>query len=93
MDVENTGEFDGKEVVQLYIRDKIASVMRPMRELKNYKKVLIAKGEKAHIEFELGYKDLGFYLDNGDYTLEAGEFEIFVGTNCLKTDKISVFVK
>lgn len=93
VDVANTGDFDGKEVVQLYIRDKIASVMRPMRELKNYKKVLIAKGEKAHIEFELGYKDLGFYLDTGDYTLEAGEFEIFVGTNCLKTDKISVWVK
>lgn len=93
VDVENAGDFDGKEVVQLYIRDKVASVMRPLRELKNYEKVLIKKGEKAHIEFELGYKDLGFYLDNGDYVVEKGEFIVFVGTNCLKTDKISVFVK
>ncbi len=93
VDVENIGDFDGKEVVQLYIRDRVASFMRPMRELKNYKKVLIKKGEKAHIEFELGYKNLGFYLDNGEYVVEKGEFMVFVGTNCLETDTLSIFIK
>ncbi len=93
VDVANTGDFDGKDVVQLYIRDKVASRARPIRELKNYKKILINKGEKVKAQFELGYKDLGFYLENGKYTLEAGEFQVFVGTNCLETQKISVFVK
>ena len=88
IEVENIGDFDGKETVQLYIRDRFASIMRPIRELKGYKKVFIEKGKTAKVEFELGYKDLGFYNEKGEYLLEKGLFEIYVGENCLTENKI-----
>ncbi len=91
-EVKNTGELDGKETVQLYIHDKKASVMRPLRELKAYKKVLIKSGETAKIEFELGFDDLGFYLENGDYTVEAGEFDVYIGENCLTENKVAIAI-
>lgn len=91
-EVKNTGELDGKETVQLYIHDKKASVMRPLRELKAYKKVLIKSGETAKIEFELGFDDLGFYLENGDYTVEAGEFDVYIGENCLTENKAAIAI-
>ncbi|MBO4433626.1 MAG: glycoside hydrolase family 3 C-terminal domain-containing protein [Clostridia bacterium] len=91
--VKNTGEFDGKETVQLYIRDKVASLMRPIRELKGFKKVLIKKGQSAEVIFNIGYEGLGFYNANGDYLLEKGEFQIFVGENCLTENMITVTVK
>ncbi|MBO4733793.1 MAG: glycoside hydrolase family 3 C-terminal domain-containing protein [Clostridia bacterium] len=91
--VENIGGYDGKETVQLYIRDKVASVMRPIRELKGFKKVFIEKGDKAEVIFNIGYEELGFYNQNGDYLLEKGEFDIFVGENCLTENKIIVTVK
>ena len=88
IDVENVGEFDGKEVVQLYIRDRVASIMRPIRELKGYKKVFIEKGKTAKVEFELGYKDLGFYNGEGEYLVEKGLFEVYIGENCLTENKV-----
>lgn len=88
--VKNIGDFDGKETVQLYIRDKIASIMRPLRELKAFEKRLIKKGESVTFSFELGYDKLGFYTPDGEYTVEKGEFEIYVGENCLTTNKITV---
>ncbi|MBQ2746461.1 MAG: glycoside hydrolase family 3 C-terminal domain-containing protein [Clostridia bacterium] len=92
VDVANIGEFDGKETVQLYIRDKISSIMRPVRELKGFEKVLIKKGETANIEFNIGKTHLGFYGNNGEYLIEKGEFDIFVGGNCLTNNKITVKV-
>lgn len=91
--IKNTGDFDGKETVQLYIRDKVASIMRPIRELKDFKKPFIKKGEAVTVEFELGYDKLGFYNENGDYVVEKGQFEVFVGENCLTDNKIKIFVK
>ena len=88
IDVENVGEFDGKEVVQLYIRDRFASIMRPIRELKGYKKVLIEKGKIARVEFELGKKELGFYNGEGEYLIEKGLFEVYVGENCLTENRV-----
>lgn len=88
--VQNVGDFDGKETVQLYIRDKVASMMRPLRELKAFEKRLIKKGEVENFSFELGYDKLGFYMPCGEYTVEKGEFEIYVGENCLTTNKITV---
>ncbi|MBQ7726823.1 MAG: glycoside hydrolase family 3 C-terminal domain-containing protein [Clostridia bacterium] len=90
--VSNTGDFDGKETVQLYIRDKAASVIRPIRELKDYKKVFIPKGGTVEITFQIGFRDLGFYLENGDYSVEGGEFEIFIGQNCLTNRSVKIFV-
>ncbi len=88
IDVENVGEYDGKEVVQLYIRDRVASIMRPIRELKGYKKVFIEKGKTARVEFELGHKDLGFYNGEGDYLVEKGKFEVYIGENCLTENRV-----
>lgn len=90
--VKNTGDFDGKEIVQLYIRDKIASTMRPIRELKAFDKRLIRMGETQRFDFELGYGKLGFYTENGDYIVEKGEFEVYVGKNCLTKNTIKVKV-
>ncbi len=92
VDVTNTGAVDGKEVVQLYIRDRIASMTRPIRELKGFKKVLIKKGETATVTFELGYNELGFYGFDSKYAVEQGEFELYVGTSCYAdlTDIIEV---
>ncbi|MBQ3547419.1 MAG: glycoside hydrolase family 3 C-terminal domain-containing protein [Clostridia bacterium] len=92
VDVSNIGEYDGKEVVQLYIRDKVASIIRPIRELKGYKKVFLKLGETQTVHFELSYKDLGFYNENGEYLVEKGVFEIYVGENCLTKNIITVKV-
>ncbi len=93
VDVTNKGDFDGKETIQLYIRDKVASIMRPLRELKNYKKLLIKKSETINISFELGYNSLGFYNELGEYVVESGDFDIFVGENCLTKNQITINVK
>jgi len=81
--VKNTGNYDGKETVQLYIHDPVASMMRPLRELKAFEKTEILKGEAKNIEFSLGFDDLGYYLSNGEYVVEKGEIEVYIGSNCL----------
>lgn len=91
--VQNTGNYDGKETVQLYIRDKVASLMRPIRELKGFKKVLINKDRTSEVVFDIGYEQLGFYNENGEYLLEKGEFDVFIGENCLTENKITLTVK
>lgn len=90
--VKNIGNFDGKEIVELYIQDKFASVMRPIRELKAFKKQMIKSGECIQIEFELGYNDLGFYLENGEYIVEKGDFDIYVGGDCLTENKTTISI-
>ncbi len=79
VDVSNTGDFDGEEVVQLYIRDLVCSVTRPLKELKGFKKILISKGETRKVTFFLNASDLGFYRTDGSYTTEPGNFMIFIG--------------
>lgn len=90
--LKNTGDYDGKETVQLYIRDLTASMMRPIRELKKFKKVFLRKGEGMQVEFELGYEDLGFYTPEGTYLVECGEFSVFIGENCLTENSVSFWV-
>jgi beta-glucosidase len=77
----NTGSLSGEEVVQLYIRDKVASLVRPIKELKGFRKVLLAPGETKEILFEIGDEELGFYDSNGNFIIEPGEFELMVGGN------------
>lgn len=88
--VENTGKYDGKEVVQLYIHDRVASSMRPLRELKAYKKIFIKQRESVHIEFEIGFDELGFYTEKGEYIVEPGVFDVFIGENCLTCNGICI---
>ncbi|WP_223198122.1 beta-glucosidase BglX [Maribacter arenosus] len=89
VDVTNTGDFDGKEVVQLYIRDVIGTVTRPVKELKGFQKVALNKGETKSVTFSITIEDLKFYNYDLDYVAEPGEFEIFIGTNSDDTLKTS----
>ena len=79
--VTNTGNYDGEETVQLYIRDLVASVTQPVKELKNFSKVFLRKGESKTVEFTLGVDDLRFYNSNLSYVYEPGDFKVFVGGN------------
>ncbi|MEH6536947.1 MAG: beta-glucosidase BglX [Psychroserpens sp.] len=79
VEISNIGDYDGKEVVQLYIRDLVGSVVRPVRELKGFELVMLNKGETKIVEFLLTKEELGFYDNNGDFIIEAGDFEVYVG--------------
>ncbi|KIQ16489.1 beta-glucosidase [Flavobacterium sp. MEB061] len=81
VDVTNTGNFDGKEVVQLYINDVAASVVRPVKELKGFELIALKKGETKTVHFTLTDKELGFYDNNGKFLTEAGLFNVMVGWN------------
>lgn len=74
----NTGKIDGEETAQLYIRDMSASIARPVKELKGYKKVWLKAGESKNIVFELNVDELGFYNENLQYVVEQGEFRLFI---------------
>ncbi len=79
--VANTGNFDGEEVVQLYVKDMVRSITPPKRELKGFQKVFLKKGEKKEITITLSPDDLKFYNSQLEFVSESGEFEVFVGTN------------
>jgi beta-glucosidase len=79
--VTNTGNIDGKEVVQLYIRDLAGSVTRPVKELKGFQKIEIKAGESKKISFPIKTADLKFYNYDLKYDWEPGEFEIMIGGN------------
>jgi len=79
--VTNNGKMDGEEVVQLYIRDKVSSVTRPVKELKGYKRVFIKAGETKMVTFDINAESLAFYDINMKYCVEAGEFNIMTGTS------------
>jgi beta-glucosidase len=88
IEVTNTGNFDGKEVVQLYIRDLVGSVTRPVKELKGFKKISLKKGETQTVTFEITVEDLKFYNSDLQFVAEPGRFQLFIGNNSDTTDKI-----
>ncbi|ERK02825.1 glycoside hydrolase, family 3, N-terminal domain protein [Segatella salivae F0493] len=90
VDVTNTGNYDGEEIVQLYVADKVASMVRPIKELKGFQKVFIPKGQTKRVEFKLNVKDLGFWNNLMQYVVEPGTFEIMVGTNSEELQKKEV---
>ena len=81
VDVTNTGAVEGKEVVQLYIRDVVGSTTRPVKELKGFQKVNIKPGKTERVEFEITPEMLKFYNYDLEFVVEPGDFEVFVGTN------------
>ncbi|WP_027137585.1 beta-glucosidase BglX [Gaetbulibacter saemankumensis] len=81
VDVTNSGDYDGKEVVQLYIRDLVGTVTRPVRELKNFNKIALTKGETKTVLFTISEEDLKFYNSELNFVAEPGEFEVYVGTD------------
>lgn len=79
--VTNTGNYAGEEVVQLYLRDIVATNTRPLKELKGFKKLLLQPGESKEVSFEITTDLLKFYDHNLRYAWEPGEFTVFIGTN------------
>ena len=77
--LKNTGKYEGKEVVQMYIRDLFASVTRPVKELKDFKMVSLKPGESKEISFEIDSKTIQFYTANNKWEAEAGDFKLFIG--------------
>ena len=85
--VTNTGNYDGKEVVQLYTRDLIGSVTRPVKELKGFQKIMIPKGETKTVSFTITEEDLRFYNYDIEFVSEPGEFELFIGPHSATKNK------
>jgi beta-glucosidase len=81
VDVENTGKRTGDEVVQLYIRDTVATLTRPVKELKGFQRVTLQPGEKKHLQFTLTSEHLGFWNREMRFVVEPGEFKVMVGPN------------
>jgi beta-glucosidase len=88
VDITNIGNYDGKEVVQLYIRDIVGSVTRPVKELKGFQKIFLKKGEKQTVSFEISVEDLKFYNSDLEFVAEPGMFDVFIGTNSATTEKV-----
>ena len=89
--VTNTGKYDGTEVVQLYIRDLVGSVVRPVKELKGFQKIILKAGESKTVSFTITTEDLKFYNNDLKYAWETGDFEIMIGTSSkdVKTAKLT----
>lgn len=79
--IKNTGKRTGTELVQLYIRDISASIVRPVKELKDYKHIELKPGEKKQVRFSIPVSALGFYDNEGIYKIEPGAFRLWIGPN------------
>jgi beta-glucosidase len=79
--VSNTGKYTGVETVQMYIRDKVGSITRPVKELKGFKQITLKPGESQNVLFDITDADLKFYDADLKYVVEPGEFEVFIGGN------------
>jgi beta-glucosidase len=82
------GRYGGEEIVQLYIRDLVGSVTRPVLELKAFEKVSLEPGQTKAVQFKLGLKDLEFLDIDMKLVAEPGEFEVFVGTSSRDTKSV-----
>ena len=89
VDVTNTSEIAADEVVQLYIRDLVGNVTRPIRELKGFRRIRLEPGERVSIDFELGPAELGFYDRRMEWLVEPGEFHAWIGGSSEATLEVS----
>ena len=76
--ITNTGKVDGIEIVQLYVRDPVATIARPVRELKGFQKIRLKVGESKTVKFNISPKDIGFWHFDNRYKTEPGEFRIWI---------------
>lgn len=90
--VKNTGKLPGHETVQLYVRDDVASMVRPMKELKGYQKVYLAPGESQTVQFHLTFEELSFFNAQLEKVVEPGEFILYLGNNCLAKESLKISV-
>jgi beta-glucosidase len=91
--VTNSGSKEGEEVVQLYIRDYAASIIRPVKELKGFEKISLKAGESKTVTFTLTAKELSFFNAEGKLILEPGKFSVFVGGNSKDTQQADFELK
>ena len=92
VDVKNTGDRKGAEVVQMYIRDDYSSVTRPVKELKGFKKIWLDPGQSQTVSFTITPELLSFYDRDMKWIIEPGDFTIMVGTSSDKTQEIKLSV-
>ncbi|MGH9609842.1 MAG: fibronectin type III-like domain-contianing protein, partial [Bryobacteraceae bacterium] len=92
VDVTNTGSREGDEVAQMYIRDRVSSITRPVKELKGFERVTLKPGETRTVHFKLTPAELGFYNINMDWVVEPGMFDIMVGPNSAETTSVPLQV-
>ncbi|WP_349864310.1 fibronectin type III-like domain-contianing protein, partial [Bacteroides cellulosilyticus] len=90
--VTNTGKRDGAEVVQLYIRDLVGSITRPVKELKGFEKIFLKAGESKTVSFKITPELLHFYDYDLNYVAEPGDFDVMIGGNSqhVKTARLSL---
>ena len=93
VDVRNTGERAGSDVAQLYIRDVVGSRARPVRELKGFQRVELARGEVTTVRFTVRAGDLAFFTASGAWEVEPGEFVAFVGGDSTATERTTFHVR
>lgn len=91
--VKNTGDRAGTAVTQLYVRDLVGSRVRPLRCLRGFERTLLSAGESREVTFTLTREDLGFYLEDGTFVVEPGDFTIYVGENCLTENAVSITIQ
>jgi beta-glucosidase len=91
--VTNSGNYDGEEVVQLYIHDVYASLAQPVKKLIGFQKIALKKGESKLVEFSIREEDLKFYNSELKRIAEPGEFEVFIGTSSDNVKKASLTLK
>jgi beta-glucosidase len=91
--VTNSGNYDGEEVVQLYIHDVYASVTQPVKKMIGFQKIMLKKGESKSVEFNISEEDLKFYNNDLKRVVEPGAFEIFIGNSSAKVKKADLTLK
>lgn len=91
--VTNNGNYDGEETVQLYIRDRVGSVVRPVQELKGFQKVQLKKGASREVKFTIQPNDLKFCNDKLQWVVEPGQFQLMIGTSSADVQKVDVELK
>ena len=92
VNVTNTGKTDGEEVVQLYVRDLVGSVTRPVKELKAFRKIMLKSGASTTLTFTLTERDLSFFRRDMTFGVEPGEYEIMVGSNSADLKQVKVLM-
>ena len=91
--VKNTGTVAGHEVVQMYIRDVVGSISRPLKELKGFQKIFLQAGESREVVFIINEELLKFYNEALEYKAEPGEFRVMTGTNSRDVQTVSFILE
>lgn len=91
IEITNTGKAKGEEVVQLYLRDLVGSISRPLKELKGFEKIILNPGETKEVSFAIDEKMITFYTASHKWEAEPGEFKLFIGTNSRDTQETSFY--